>query len=124
MRLTIDGADVELPLHQFVDFNGEAVTSGTLVGAPVRDFNVMSRRSRVNHHRGCKVLVTGEMWPMEGNGAQFIHLVEGAATAIGADAEHRIERGGSLLVAGGTSASLRADSDRIEFVWASFTAVA
>jgi len=49
MRLSIDGRDIELPLYRFVDFAGEATTSGTLTGAPVRDFNVMSRRGRVDH---------------------------------------------------------------------------
>ena len=59
MRLSVDGRDVDLPLHEFVDFTGESRTHGTLSGAPVRDFNVMSRRSRIRHRCGWVALAAG-----------------------------------------------------------------
>src|SRR5215212_12048276 len=33
MRLTVDGVDVDLPVREFFDFEGDAVTTGTLRGA-------------------------------------------------------------------------------------------
>ena len=123
MRLSVDGSEVELPPRRFVDFKGESATSAMLLGAPVRDFNVMSRRASVRHERGFEKLGARESWPVEGDGAHFIHLVDGAATSICGNEIHSITAGTSLLLTEGDAGTLRADSGPINFVWARFVSV-
>ncbi|HWQ09213.1 MAG TPA: HutD family protein, partial [Holophaga sp.] len=51
MRLDFEGrpsADLELPLKP-VSFSGDWQTSGTLLGGPCRDFNIISRRASWRH---------------------------------------------------------------------------
>lgn len=120
MRLTIDGRDVHLPLHEFVDFTGEATTFGTLAGAPVRDFNVMSRRTRTHHRRGSAMLSAATTHRLPQEGALFIHAIEGDAT-ISQDRHRRgILAGESLLADGGGALHVASRATAFRFVWAAF----
>jgi len=130
MTLTIDGAEVGLPLREFVDFSGEAATFGTLHGDPVRDFNVMARRSSVRHQRGFRQLEPGASlrWPLAQ--WQFAYVVEGDAVirtetvspAAGSHASAAtLGAGDALLADAEPCLELRAGSSGCELVWAAFS---
>ena len=81
MRLTIDSREIDLPLHRFVDFAGEETTTGTLLGEPVRDFNVMSRRERVQHRCGFQDLAASLPFTIAGE-STFAHVIAGDAVYL------------------------------------------
>ena len=119
MRLTIDDRDVELPLHRFVDFSGEATTHGTLLGAPVRDFNVMSRRARVTHRCGCESLAGDSALQVPHGPWRFVHLVSGRIAVAAEETSIALNAGESLLADGVHELGIRTAA-HCEFVWAVF----
>jgi environmental stress-induced protein Ves len=119
MRLTIDGVEFELPLHRFVRFAGEATTTGALLGAPVRDFNVMSRRANVRHVCGIEVLAARDTFEPDGSGWKFVYVVDGACSVECEDQPVTVEANHSLVA--DAESSLRVRSvDRCRIVWSTF----
>jgi len=99
MELTIDSGDpVRLDQRlKFVRFAGEAQTSGRLLGAPVRDFNVIVRRDAFSADVLHRPLVGPMVFLPEAATTWFIHLVGGQATLKGA-AGMELSSGESLLL--------------------------
>ena len=123
MTLTVDGAPRALPLHEFVDFPGEARADGRLHGVPVRDFNVMSRRAVFSHRRDWCSLAPGQ-WLRLGEGAtRFVHVVAGEADLVTAVRDRKVAADESLLADGGDPLSLRAGNAGAQLVWAIFSTV-
>lgn len=96
MRLRFDGADevrIDEPFRPF-DFDGGANTVCTLIDGPVRDFNIMSARSRVRHEHA----ILRDFPCSDAGGVQAIHCLEGALAAT-LDDGIRIEmaRGATLI---------------------------
>ena len=123
MRLSIDGRDVDLPLHEFVDFAGESSTHGTLSAAPVRDFNVMSRRSRIRHRRGCGALAPGATHTLPAATWVFIHAIDGDATIDAGLERTPLRARESAIADDGAALRLTAGSSGARFVWAVFSSV-
>ncbi len=96
MRLEFDAAQPALLERrlQFVAFAGEWKTYGSLLDGPVRDFNVIARRDRVQTevlHRplvGTMVFLAQTQW--------FIHLAAGRATLKHRDSAISLGVGESL----------------------------
>lgn len=123
MRLAVDGRAVELALHEFFDFAGESATHGTLCGAPVRDFNVMSRRSRIRHERGCVQLAAGATHALPPAPWAFVHAID-ADVAIDAGQERTTLRARDSAIADdGAALHLTAGNRAARFVWAVFSPV-
>ena len=121
MRLAIDGRDVDLPLGEFVDFAGESTPYGTLLGAPVRDFNVMSRRSRVRHERGCVGLGAGAAHHLPAAAWTFVHAIAGDATVVSGPERAALSTGESAVIDGSAPVSVIAGRDGSRIVWAVFS---
>ena len=121
MRLSVDGRDIELPLHAFIDFPGEATTHGSLIGTPVRDFNVMSRRSRVQHACGWRTIRAGASLTLA-EGTSCIHVADGSLLLRCGEDRHVLNRPMSALIADGP-AVLDAVGRDASIVWTRFTAV-
>jgi environmental stress-induced protein Ves len=119
MTLTIDGKDVAMPLHDFIDFRGEAKTDGTLRGAPVRDFNVMSRRGRLRHRCGFTALADGGNYTGGAQVTHFVYVAGGIASLADAGGERTIEAGMSVLASRHPFA-LHAHRGAARLVWAVF----
>ena len=119
MKLTIDGNESMLPLHRFVDFAGEAVTEGTLLGAPVRDFNVMSRRGRVRHACGFATPGAGEHLRLGRELANFAYVARGAFTLADGEPGQPIDSGMSVLGIG-APLTLSANVAGAQLIWAGF----
>ncbi|MEO8132429.1 MAG: HutD family protein [Betaproteobacteria bacterium] len=124
MSLTIDGTEVELARHEFVDFPGEAGALGTLRGAAVRDFNVMSRRALFTHRRGWSSLAPGQWLHLDGPHWRFVHVSAGAADVVTTVRERRVGAAESLLTEGADTLNLRAGSSGAQLVWGVFTPAA
>jgi environmental stress-induced protein Ves len=125
MRLTIDGADVELPLRRFLDFKGESVTTGTLLGAPVRDFNVMSRRARVRHACGYAALDSGRALETVDGDWLFAYVVAGLVMLRGDDVGSRaLSAGESVLCEGANAVEVLSGREGCQLVWAAFHSIA
>lgn len=123
MTLTIDGVARELPLHEFVDFPGEARADGILRREPVRDFNVMSRRAAFAHRRDWCSLAPGQ-WLRLGEGeSRFVYVVAGELHLMTAVRDRKVTADESLLAEGSDSLNLRAGNAGAQLVWATFTAV-
>ena len=122
MRLTIDDREVDLPLHRFIDFAGEATTHGALLGAPVRDFNVMSRRERVGHRCGFHALDAGRVFIADDAESTFAYVATGEA-AIGGGAPTGLLRPGDSCISHGRRTAFVAGDSGCTLVWASFTGV-
>ena len=120
MQLSIDGRDVGLPLHEFLDFAGESATHCTLHGAPVRDFNVMSRRSRIRHDRGCIGLAAGAMHALPAATWTFVHAIDGDVS-IDAGQAHTLRAGESAIADAGASLRVTAGDGGTRVVWAVFS---
>ena len=105
MRLDFDSAPSALLDRRlrFVPFSGDWKTYGTLIDGPVRDFNVIVRRNRVQaeiHHRP---LVGTTVFPANPQVTWFVYLLRGHASVQGRlDARHSgrpmIESGDALLL--------------------------
>ena len=121
MQLTIDGSVIDLPLQQFVDFAGESTAIGTLTGAPVRDFNVMSRRARIRHRCGFRVLAKGESLQLDDGAWHFVYLRSGEAEARAGDVKQTLSAGHSLVHSGGHPAFVVSGLSGCGAVWATFT---
>ena len=119
MKLTIDGNESMLPRHRFVDFPGEAVTEGTLLGAPVRDFNVMSRRATVRHACGFATLEAGEHLKLARGLANFAYLARGALTLDVGEPGQTIDAGMSVVRIG-APLTLSANAAGAQLIWAGF----
>ncbi|HEY4128864.1 MAG TPA: HutD family protein [Gammaproteobacteria bacterium] len=102
IELEFDGASA--PQHLAVPgdaavFSGDWRTRGRLLGGPVRDFNVMSARTRMHHE--CEVISGG---PVEfvwepGQETLFCHCVAGnLALKMRGNAEWRLEPEHSVLL--------------------------
>jgi environmental stress-induced protein Ves len=98
MRLTIDGRDVELPLHRFIGFAGEATTYGLLRGAPVRDFNVMSRRNAILHSCASERLAANDARDIAAARWNFVFVADGHASITASTEPLRVPRGASVIV--------------------------
>ena len=120
MRLTIDGRDVDLPLRAFVDFAGEAATIGTLRGQPVRDFNVMSRRSRIRHECGCLVLPANALFQLRQRSLKFAYVAEGTVRVANNGPFIAVTAGSSFVGDGDGPVELRAGEAGCCLVWAAF----
>jgi len=98
MRLEFDAAQPALLERrlQFIAFDGEWKTHGSLLDGPVRDFNVIARRDRVQAevlHRplvGTMVFLAQTHW--------FIYLAAGQATLKHRAASTALAPGESLLL--------------------------
>lgn len=124
MSLTIDGTNVEMVQHKFIDFAGESVTHGVLRGQAVRDFNVMSRREAVKHRRGWKSIVSREEFRLGGNDFRLVHVAAGEAQLVGAPTTRKVVAGESLLASGEDFLNLRGGPAGTQLVWAVFTPAA
>ena len=124
MRLSIDGRDVDLPLHEFVDFAGESTTHGTLLGAPVRDFNVMSRRGRMRHQRGCLALGAGATHALPAAAWAFVHAIDGDASLASGRERATLRARESAVADGGAALHAKAGSGGARLVWAVFSPAA
>jgi environmental stress-induced protein Ves len=85
-----DGRMVPLELNQPVDFDGDAVVTGILRGAAIRDFNVMVDR---RYYRAALSIMTGsgEVSPATSTGSVVvIHMLDGACTAQMASTEETL----------------------------------
>ena len=120
MRLSIDGAHVDMPLRQFVDFRGESATLGTLAGQPVRDFNVMSRRSWIRHERGCLVLAANAPYRLGEQCSTFAYVADGAVGVSRNAGFVAVSAGSSFVDEGDASVELRAGDAGCCLVWAAF----
>jgi environmental stress-induced protein Ves len=118
MRLSIDGRDVVLPFQEFVDFAGESPTHGTLLGAPVRDFNVMSRRSRMRHQRGWLPLAAGATHALPAAAWAFVHAIDGDAAVASGRERARLQARESAVADGGAALQVTAGSSGARIVWA------
>jgi uncharacterized protein len=124
MTLTVDGTSVEMVQHEFIDFTGEVVTQGLLRGQAVRDFNVMSRRSTVQHRRGWKSIVSREWFRLGGTDWRVVHVAVGEAQLVGAASTRNVATGESLIVTGEDSLHLRGGAPGAQLVWAVFSPAA
>ena len=107
-------------MHDFVDFRGESATMGTLGDQPVRDFNVMSRRSRVRHERGCLVLPANAPFRIGERCSKFAYIAEGVV-GVARDARLVVVSAGSSFVdEDDASVELRAGDAGCCLVWAAF----
>jgi environmental stress-induced protein Ves len=120
MRLTIDGAHVEMPPRQFIDFRGEAATMTTLRGQPVRDFNVMSRRSRIHHERGCLVLPADAPFQLGERGTKFAYVAEGSVRVPRNSGFVAVTASSSFVDEDDAPVELRAGEAGCCLVWAAF----
>ena len=123
LTLTIDGVSTEMVEHEFVDFPGDAQTHGLLRGKVVHDFNVMSRRSAVQHRRGWKSLVWRERFRLGGTDWRIVHIVAGSAELVSSASTRNVAAGESLLVSGDDALNLQGGRDGAKLVWAVFNAV-
>lgn len=98
MRLEFDSAQAALlERHlQFVAFAGEWKTYGTLIDGPVRDFNVIARRDRVQAEVLHRPLVGTMVFPPLAT--WFVYLAAGRATLKHRDAGTTLAQGESLLL--------------------------
>lgn len=80
MRLAIEGVGERLlsPQSQPCVFPGDVVTSAELVGGPVLDFNVMTRRGGFSH-RVRRLELSGDTEIEAGQGALLLFVASGAA---------------------------------------------
>lgn len=124
MKLTIAGKAQRMQPREFIDFPGELETSGNLFGAPVRDFNIMSRRGVVQHRRGWHSLSPNAHYRMGGTDRRIVYVVSGTADLITAAAAHNVGAGESLIAAGDDTLVVRGGPDGAQLVWVVFSAVA
>ena len=124
MRLTIAGKALRMQPRVFIDFPGEAETSGELFGAPVRDFNIMSRRGVVQHRRGWHSLSPNAQCRMGGTERRIVYVVSGTADLITAAAARTVGAGESLVAAGDDTLVVRGGPDGAQLVWVVFSATA
>jgi environmental stress-induced protein Ves len=124
MRLTIDGRDVPLSLHRFVEFPGEAATHGVLTGEPVRDFNVMSRRGRVTHRARHAHLVAGGPLDLPAASWNFAFVAAGRARVVvpSGDESTLLDTTDSALVEG-EAMRIEAMTANCDVVLAAFDAI-
>jgi environmental stress-induced protein Ves len=104
MELRSDSAD---PLRlerrlQFIHFDGEANTYGKLISGPVRDFNVIVRRTAFKADVLHRPLV-GPMVFLPEDAIWFVYLAGGRAECKLAGAVQELENGESLLLTPDTS---------------------
>lgn len=95
--------DIRSPLARF---SGDATTTGTLTGGPIRDFNVMTRRDRYRHHVDwidsavleidAETLLLATLGPCAVTAAQQPHRL-GRLDAILATPPYRVAVEGRLL---------------------------
>ena len=121
MNLSIDGKSFEMVQHEFVDFAGEAVTHGLLRGAPVRDFNVMSRRGAMKHRRAWKSIAAREWFRLGGTDWRVVYVVAGEADIVDAPSSPTLGSGESLIVSGDDFLNLRGGPAGAKIVWAVFS---
>jgi environmental stress-induced protein Ves len=108
MELRGEGTEpvrLERRLH-FVHFTGEAKTDGKLISGPVRDFNVIVRRTACTADVLHRPLV-GPMVFLPENATWFVHLAGGRADVKLAGAVQELSAGESLLLTPNT------DADRV-----------
>jgi hypothetical protein len=91
-----DAPRVRVERLQPYRFDGGRPTSAETTGAPVRDFNVMTRRGRVRADVRVLRPGTGTMREQLVAGHAFVHVVEGAVVARVADADVSLATGDSL----------------------------
>lgn len=82
---------------RFERFDGEAKTDGVLISGPVRDFNVIVRRSAFAAEVLHRPLV-GPMVFFVDASTWFIHLVGGRGEAKADGVVHALEAGASILI--------------------------
>lgn len=101
--LALDGAPVP-PLVPS-RFSGDAATTATLSGGPIRDFNVIARRDQ---RASCEVVhVSGEVTLPRGGDAQLVYSARGRVTVEG----HPLGVGDALRADG--EAALRAAGEGV-----------
>jgi environmental stress-induced protein Ves len=100
MRLTFDHAeDAELRERlRFVPFAGEWQAHGYLLNGPVRDFNVIVRRSSVHAEVWHRPLVGPMVFFAEAGVSWFVFVAGGSATIKNRSSANVIEAGDSLLL--------------------------
>ena len=124
MKLTIAGKAQRMQPRVFVDFPGEAETSGDLFGAPVRDFNIMSRRGVVRHRRGWHSLSPNALYRMGGSDRRIIYVVSGTADLVTTAAARSVGAGESLVAIGDDTLVVRGGPMGAQLVWVVFSVVA
>jgi environmental stress-induced protein Ves len=124
LTLTIDGTDMKMVPHVFIDFAGEAAPHGALRGQAVRDFNVMSRRGALKHRRGWKSIVSMEEFKLGGAGWRVVHVAAGEAQLVDAVSTRNVTAGQSLIATGEDSLNLQGGFSGAQLVWAVFSPTA
>lgn len=87
MALRIDGGEeilVDRPLTPLA-FSGDARTDCRLLGGPIRDFNLMSERSRVRSRLEIVRLAPGQAWTAPMADILLFHIVQGSLSLGGQD---------------------------------------
>ena len=124
MTLSVDGNNIEMIQHEFVDFAGEAASHALLRGESARDFNVMTRRAVMNHRRGWKSIAANESFRLGGANTRFVYVATGEAHLVGTASARKVSPGESLIASGDDSLSLRGGPGGAQLVWAVFNPTA
>ena len=104
LDLTIDGASHRLtPTSAPLAFPADVETRAELLGGPVTDLNVMTRRGRFTHAVR-RLVLDGAERVERGQGVAVLHCVEGSASLSAGSDEARLGAGDSVMAEGGTLA--------------------
>lgn len=95
IRLTVDGETTELTLASVpFPFAGDASASATLIGGPVTDLNVMTRRAALRHR------VWRLVWPVDvkPGATSLVFCHRGRCTVTAASVDAQLDPGDTVIV--------------------------